>query len=128
MPIEKFIDPKNVELNEGSEIVKNVAQRIAKIEVIARKLNGEYQAKIKARVDNKVKRLKLKVGDLVMRKIERLSPGASKGLSALYDGPHRVCYCPLDAVTVVLRLFDDPSGKYDKVSLEKLKLYTPLWL
>ncbi len=128
MPIEKFIVPRNVELNEGSEIVKNVAQRIAKIEEIARKLNGEYQAKIKARVDKNVKRLKLKVGDLVMRKIERLVPGSSKGLSALYDGPHRVCYCPLDAVTVVLRLFDDPSGKYDKVSLEKLKLYTPLWL
>ncbi len=126
MPIEKFIVPSNVEINAGSEIVKKVAQRIAKIETIARRLNGEYQAKTKARVDKNIKkRFTVKVGDLVMRKIERLTPGSSKGLSALFDGPHRVCYCPIDAVTVVLRLFDDPLGKYDKVSLEKLKLYTP---
>ncbi len=125
MPIEKFIVPRNVELSGESEIVKKVAQRIAKIETIARKLNGEYQAKTKARVDKNIKSLKVRVGDLVMRKIERLLPGSSKGLSPLYDGPHRVCYCPVDAVAVVLRLFDDPCGKYDKVSLEKLKLYTP---
>ncbi len=47
MPIEKYIVPSNVEINAGSEIVKKVAQRIAKIETIASRLNGEYQAKTK---------------------------------------------------------------------------------
>ena len=61
-----------------------------------------------------------------MRKIARLNPGESKSLAAQFDGPHRVVYCSADSASVVLRLFDDvEQGKYDRVSIERLKIYTP---
>ncbi len=59
-----------------------------------------------------------------MRRIERSEAGLSKKLSPYWDGPHRVVYAPIQASTVILRLFDDAEGKYDKISVNRLKPYT----
>ncbi len=123
LPFENFLVPPKKEVKDYNELVKVVAERIRKIEETVLKMNGEYQTKQKTRYDQKSRKIDFKTGDLVMKKIERLGAGVSKSLSAQFDGPHRVVYCPVDASTVVLRLFDDPDGKYDKVAVEKLKKF-----
>ncbi len=110
-------------MKDYNELVKVVAERIKKIEETVLRMNGEYDARQKTRYDKKSRKIDFKAGDLVMKKIERLGAGVSKSLSAQFDGPHRVVYCPIDASTAVVRLFDDPDGKYDKVAVEKLKKY-----
>ncbi len=60
---------------------------------------------------------------LVLQKLVRYQSGPSRKLAPTWEVPHRVVYAPTGAPTVILRLFDDPSGKHDRVHITKLKKY-----
>ena len=51
--------------------------------------------------------------------------GHTGKLDHQWDGPHRVVYATPDGPTVVIRYFDDPTAEYQKVSVHRLKKYTP---
>ncbi len=91
--------------------------------MIAQKFSDKKSLKSKERYDAKSRMLAFREGDFVLRRIERSEAGLSKKLSPFWDGPHRVVYAPIHASTVIVRLFDDADGKYDKISVNRLKPY-----
>ena len=126
LPFEDLKVLSKNDLDEAPELVTTLASKIAKIEKAVRASNKEYiEKQKKAGHKKRVRKLKLKPGDLVLKKVDRYQPGQCKSLSPLFDGPHRVCYVPLDGNSVIVRLFDEPQGQYIKVSLDKLKVFTP---
>ncbi len=123
LPIDNILVPPRRDLKSLPVYVRDTAERIKKVQKLAAEISTIQQEKMKVRYDRKTRQKRFQVGDLVLLKIERLGPGQSKKLSSYWEGPHRIVYCPLDAPTAVIRFFDDPDGKYDKVSTMRLKKY-----
>ena len=123
LPIDNLIIPSKRVLRTLPAYVKDLAEHLKLIRKVAVDNSGIQQAKTKERYDKSAKPKHFEVGDLVLLRVERLSAGSSKKLSAFWDGPHRVVYAPVGAPTVILRLFDDPNGKYDRVTVQRLKKY-----
>jgi hypothetical protein len=126
-PLEAFMYHSRKAVKDSSELVSIVNSRIRRIEKVVRDLSEQDVEKGNRNKLKRLNKLSLKAGDLVMRKRMRLHEGEAKGLAPQYDGPHRVVYAPVDAPTVVLRMFDnpDPDAFHDKVSIEQLKKYYP---
>ncbi len=124
VPIDNLIIPSQHALVSTLEMFQKLANRLHKIWAIAQQFSDKCAAKTKERYDSKSCTLNFRDGDLVLRRIERSEEGLSRKLSPYWDGPHRVVYAPIQASTVILRLFDDAEGKYDKISVNRLKPYT----
>ncbi len=123
VPLDNLLIPPSRDLVSTPEMVQKLAERLRKVRKIAQKFSDKRTMKSKERYDAKSRLLVFRDGDLVLRRIERSESGLSKKLSPFWDGPHRVVYAPIQASTVILRLFDDTDGKYDKVSVHHLKPY-----
>ena len=106
------------------ELVQKLSARLAKIQKVAKAFNKKQQIKMKKRCDKNVRHpIHYKVGDLVLLRIKCHLVGQSKAFSSFWDGPHRIVYAPIDSPNVIIRFFDDPNGKHDKVNVERLKKY-----
>ncbi|MCP3663854.1 MAG: transposase family protein, partial [Gammaproteobacteria bacterium] len=123
LPIDNMLLPPKRELKTLPEYVQEVAKRIETVKKVAAKISETQQVKSKERHDRKSRLKRFQVGDLVLIRVECFAAGTSKKLSAFWDGPHRVVYAPVDAPTVIVRMFDDPEGKYDRVSVQRVKKY-----
>ncbi len=54
----------------------------------------------------------------------RYQVGVSRKLAPSWECPHHVVYAPFNAPNVILRLYGDPEGTYEKVHMQRLKKYT----
>jgi hypothetical protein len=105
-----------------TEYGKAVAENIAKIQKSASDNSAQAAKLRKVQYDKQTLNRRFAVGDLVLRKIERIT-GCRK-LQSKFDGPHRVVYTT-DSPVVLIRVFDDPNLAYQKVSVMRLKKFTP---
>ncbi len=123
VPLDNLLVPPQRELVGAPELVQKLAKHLKKIQNTAKQVNDTKRETAKVKYDNSAKELKLKIGDQVLMKIERSEMGVARKLAPFWDGPHRVVYAPQNSPNVILRFYDDPDGKYDKVHVNRLKKF-----